>query len=70
MTINFESRLPLYYQLREEIEKDILNGTLREGDRIPSERELGEQYNLSSTTVGIAKVSGNLHFCWGLKTVP
>lgn len=51
MDINYESKVPLYYQLKEEIKKKILNGTYKENDLIPSERELGEQFNLSSTTV-------------------
>ena len=51
MDINYESKVPLYYQLREEIKKKILNGTYKENDLIPSERQLGEQFNLSSTTV-------------------
>jgi GntR family transcriptional regulator len=51
MDINYESKVPLYYQLREEIKKKILNGTYKENDLIPSERELGEQFSLSSTTV-------------------
>ena len=51
MDINYESKVPLYYQLKEEIKKKILNGTYKENDLIPSERELGAQFNLSSTTV-------------------
>jgi GntR family transcriptional regulator len=51
MDINYESKVPLYYQLKEEIKKKILNGIYKENDLIPSERELGEQFNLSSTTV-------------------
>lgn len=51
MDINYESKVPLYYQLKEEIKKRILSGTYKENDLIPSERELGEQFNLSSTTV-------------------
>jgi GntR family transcriptional regulator len=51
MDINYQSKVPLYYQLKEEIKKKILNGTYKENDLIPSERELGEQFNLSSTTV-------------------
>jgi len=51
MNIDYESKVPLYYQLKEEIKKKILNGTYKENDLIPSERELGEQFNLSSTTV-------------------
>ena len=49
--INHDSKVPLYYQLKEQIRKDILNGGYKEGDLIPSERELSDQYSLSSTTI-------------------
>jgi GntR family transcriptional regulator len=49
--IDVESKLPLYFQLKESIKKMIVMGELKEGDLVPSERELSTQYNLSSTTV-------------------
>ena len=49
--INFDSKLPLYHQLKEQIKQNILNGNYKEGDLIPSERELSDTYNLSSTTI-------------------
>ena len=49
--IDFYSKIPLYYQLKEQIKQNILDGTYKEGDLIPSEREFGDQYELSSTTV-------------------
>jgi GntR family transcriptional regulator len=49
--INHDSKVPLYYQLKEQIRKDILNGGYQEGDLIPSERELSDRYDLSSTTI-------------------
>lgn len=51
MVIDHESKLPLYYQLREELKKTILSGQIKEGELVPSERELSETYDLSSTTV-------------------
>ncbi len=51
LEIDFGSKLPLYYQLREKLRMNILNGSLQEGDLVPSERELSEQFNLSSTTI-------------------
>lgn len=51
MPLDLGSKLPLYYQLKEEIKVKILSGILKEGDMISSERELSEKYNLSSTTV-------------------
>ena len=51
LLIDFDSKMPLYHQLKEQIKKNILNGTYKEGDLIPSEREFSDQYNLSSTTI-------------------
>ncbi len=45
------SPVPRYYQLREIIREKIISGQWSEGDAIPSERELGEQYGLSRMTV-------------------
>lgn len=49
--IDFKSKVPLYHQLKEQIKQNILNGTYKEGDLIPSEREFNDQYDLSSTTI-------------------
>lgn len=49
--IDHDSVLPLYFQLREQIKQAILHGAYKEGDLIPSERELEEKFSLSSTTV-------------------
>ena len=49
--INHDSKIPLYHQLKEQIRKNILSGGYKEGDLIPSERELSDQYDLSSTTI-------------------
>lgn len=43
--------LPLYFQLKEIIKKDIKSGFLKPGDLILSERELIEYYNISRTPV-------------------
>jgi GntR family transcriptional regulator, N-acetylglucosamine utilization regulator len=51
LQIDHNSKVPLYYQLKEQIRQSIINGTFREGDMIPSERELNDLYNLSSTTI-------------------
>ncbi len=42
--------LPLYYQLKELIREQIDNGELKPEDRIPSERELSERYEISRMT--------------------
>ena len=51
LSIDFESKVPLYYQLKEQIKLNILSGEYQEGDLIPSEREFSDSYDLSSTTI-------------------
>ena len=51
MVIDQESKVPLYYQLKEELKKRILKGEFKEGDLLPSEREFSEQHDISSTTI-------------------
>jgi len=41
----------LYEQIVEQIEERILSGELRDGDRLPTERELVEQFEVSRTAV-------------------
>ena len=43
--------LPLYEALYDCIRQDILNGTLSEGERLPSKRALAKHLNISITTV-------------------
>jgi len=51
LNIDFKSKIPLYFQLKEQIKQNILEGTYKEGDLIPSEREFSNHYELSSTTI-------------------
>ena len=51
LSIDFKSKIPLYFQLKEQIKQNILNGEYKEGDLIPSEREFSNHYELSSTTI-------------------
>lgn len=44
-------RVPLYYQLMDIIIADIENGKFKENDKLPSERELCELYDISRATV-------------------
>ena len=46
-----EVPVPLYYRIREDLRESIVSGELRSGDRISSERELCEEYGVSSITV-------------------
>jgi GntR family transcriptional repressor for pyruvate dehydrogenase complex len=41
----------VFEQVAEQIEKRILDGELRSGDRLPTERELAEQFQVSRTAV-------------------
>lgn len=41
----------VFEQIAEQIEKRILSGELRSGDRLPTERELAEQFHASRTAV-------------------
>jgi GntR family transcriptional regulator, transcriptional repressor for pyruvate dehydrogenase complex len=41
----------LFEQIAEQIEKRILSGELRKGDRLPPERDLAEQFHASRTAV-------------------
>lgn len=51
MMLDKKSPIPVYYQLRNIIQKKIQNGDYREGDLIPSERELSEDFGISRMTV-------------------
>lgn len=44
-------RVPLYYQLMDIIIEDIRSGEYKENDKLPSERELCEMYDISRATV-------------------
>lgn len=43
--------IPLYMQIYRHLQSQILDGTLHVGDKLPSERELGNIYNASRITV-------------------
>ncbi len=53
-TLNKYSPVPLYRQLVDRLVAQIRSGELRPGDRVPSERELAEQLNVSRTTARLA----------------
>ena len=42
---------PLYAQLADLIRTDITKGKLKKGDMLPTEKELGDSYNVSRITV-------------------
>ncbi|MDN3017903.1 GntR family transcriptional regulator [Paenibacillus sp. BSR1-1] len=45
-----EDQVPFYKQLKEKILDDIESGKLKHGDKLPSERELAEQFQISRMT--------------------
>jgi GntR family transcriptional regulator len=45
------SPVPLYYQIEKALEGQIESDVLREGDQLPSERELAEQLGVSRMTI-------------------
>lgn len=49
--IKRDNRLPLYYQLYDIIINKIESGIYKEHDKLPSERELCDKYNISRATV-------------------
>jgi len=51
MEINKKSRIPVYVQLMDEIISQIESGALAVDTKLPSERELCKQYDVSRTTV-------------------
>jgi ABC-type glycerol-3-phosphate transport system substrate-binding protein len=50
-TIDHNSPIPLYYQLRLLIKREIDTGRLKPGDQIPTEAELCRRYEISRTPV-------------------
>lgn len=48
------NKIPLYCKVADSIEEQINNGTFSKGQKIPSERELCEIYNVSRMTVRLA----------------
>jgi len=49
--LNKHSPIPLYYQLMEDIKAQMQNGTIKAGDKLPSESQMMEQYGVSRLTV-------------------
>ncbi|MGX7071575.1 GntR family transcriptional regulator [Helcococcus kunzii] len=54
MKLDLDSKIPLYYQLASILEKKIEDGYYKEGDKLPSERELCELYDVSRMTIRLS----------------
>lgn len=54
MTMNWTDGAPIYRQLREHIKAMILDGALKEGDALPSVRQVSADFQLNPITVSKA----------------
>jgi DNA-binding transcriptional regulator YhcF (GntR family) len=52
--MDFKEHKPIYLQIADTISNLVLSGTWKEGDRIPSVRELGTNYGVNPNTVARA----------------
>lgn len=51
LIINNSSMQPLYDQITEQIKSGVMQGTLKEGDNLPSVRTLAKELRISALTV-------------------
>jgi GntR family transcriptional regulator len=51
MKLERDSPIPLYHQVMEILETKITTGEWKDGDRLPTESELAEQFDISNITV-------------------
>lgn len=49
--MEFDTSIPIYLQVIEQIKKDIVNGTLPIGSKLPSTRELASDKGINTNTV-------------------
>lgn len=52
MKLDFNSEIPIYLQLAQSVEDDILKGILEEETQIPSTTEISVNYKINPATVG------------------
>ncbi|MBP1904569.1 GntR family transcriptional regulator [Paenibacillus turicensis] len=51
MSMEFDNNLPIYLQIMNKIKRDIVTGTLKAGDKIPSVRELAVELQINPNTI-------------------
>lgn len=51
MRLTFDDTKPLFQQIAEMIEDDIVNGVLKDGDQIPSTNQLVSHYKINPATI-------------------
>lgn len=49
--IRFEEGIPIYQQIVAHIKAQMMNGSLKAGDKLPSVRELAETYQVNPNTI-------------------
>jgi len=54
LTVDPHSPIPIYYQIREQLRQQILNGQLKPGDPLPSEAQICAQCGVSRMTARMA----------------
>lgn len=52
--MKFKDDIPIYLQIQNEIEKEILQGNFKPNEKIPSIRQMAKQYRLNPQTVSNA----------------
>lgn len=49
---NFNNDTPIYVQLANKIEESIIERSIKEGERVPSQIDLGKMFNINPATAG------------------
>lgn len=49
--LKFEENIPIYLQIIQKIKADIVSGKIKSGDKMPSVRELSEDFKVNPNTV-------------------
>lgn len=49
---NFNNDTPIYVQLANKIEESIIERQIKEGERVPSQIDLGKMFNINPATAG------------------
>ena len=57
MPWNLDSDRPIYLQLMERIQHDIISGSYKPGDKLPSVRELAMEASVNPNTMHDASIS-------------
>jgi GntR family transcriptional regulator len=54
MTFKFDENLPIYIQIMDYIKKKVIIGEIKEGDKLPSVRELSSELKVNPNTISRA----------------